>query len=110
MRIEITAGGIYGANGEIPVGTEMTVKNEPKGWKGRYRVLGKSDGKEPVTNPAQTDVPKTAAEALALFSAEGVHVNTAKAKAKAFLGEKVADDASKDDIVKALEELATQPE
>lgn len=30
----------------------------------------------------------TAAEALALFSTDGVHVNTAKAKAKAFLSER----------------------
>lgn len=47
----------------------------------------------------------TAAEALALFSTDGVHFNTAKAKAKAFLGDKVADDATKDVIVAKLEEL-----
>lgn len=53
MRIEITSKGIYGANGEIPVGTEMTVKDEPTGWVGRYRVIagGDAKGKEAITNP-----------------------------------------------------------
>lgn len=55
MKIEITGKGIYGAKGEIPVGTELTVKDEPTGWAGRYRVIsgGETKGKEAVTNPAQ---------------------------------------------------------
>lgn len=58
MRIEITAGGIYGAEGEIPVGTELTVKAEPKGWAGRYRVIGRgADGRTAITNPADEFVP-----------------------------------------------------
>lgn len=54
MKIEITAGGIYGAKGEIPIGTVVEVKSEPTGWAGRYRVVsgGDSEGKTPVTNPA----------------------------------------------------------
>jgi hypothetical protein len=52
MRIEITKPGIYGAGGEIAVGTELTVKDEPKGWAGRYRVVGGgAKGKTAVTNP-----------------------------------------------------------
>lgn len=52
IRIQITAGGIYGADGkEIPVGTELAVKEEPKGWAGRYAVLSDSKGKKAVTNP-----------------------------------------------------------
>lgn len=51
MKIEITAGGIYGAKGEIPVGTIIDVKEEPTGWAGRYRVVGRTEGKTPVTNP-----------------------------------------------------------
>ena len=52
-RIKITAGGIYGGDGqEVPVGTELTVKGEPTGWAGRYQVLsGSGEGKTPVTNP-----------------------------------------------------------
>lgn len=67
MKIEITAGGIYGANGkEIAVGTELTVKEEPKAWAGRYRVVGGAKqadgdeagktgkgGKTAVVNPAK---------------------------------------------------------
>lgn len=53
MRIEITGPGIFNAKGdEIPVGTELTVKDEPTGWAGRYRVLGSTKGKVAVTNPA----------------------------------------------------------
>lgn len=53
MKIEITAGGIYGRDGEIPVGTVLDVKEEPKGWAGRYRVISGGDpkGKTAVTNP-----------------------------------------------------------
>ena len=36
MKIWITKGGIFGAKGEIAVGTELDVKDEPTGWAGRY--------------------------------------------------------------------------
>ena len=57
IRIQITGGGIYGADGkEVPVGTELTVKEEPAAWAGRYAVLSGGDeakgGKRGVTNPA----------------------------------------------------------
>lgn len=56
MKIEITAGGIFGKNGEIPVGTVMDVKDEPKRWAGRYRVVsGGGKGKTAVTNPDKSD-------------------------------------------------------
>lgn len=59
----LTSTGIYGKNGEeMPVGHEMEVKEEPKGWAGRYDILsgGKSEAKSEtktetkaaVTNPA----------------------------------------------------------
>lgn len=51
MRIKITAGGIHDGTGkEIPVGTELTVKKEPKGWAGRYAVLSDDKGKTPINN------------------------------------------------------------
>jgi hypothetical protein len=55
MKIKITKPGIYGAAGEIAVGTELDVKDEPKGWAGRYEVIsgGSSDGKTAVLNPAE---------------------------------------------------------
>ncbi|GGA64912.1 hypothetical protein [Pelagibacterium lentulum] len=108
MRIEITAKGIYGVNGEIPVGTELTVKEEPKGWGGRYRVIsGGAGGKSAVTNPAGGDAPKTAVEVLAMAT-DGTHFQTFAAEARKLLGDKTP--SSKDEIVKALEELATKPE
>lgn len=53
VRITITGGGLYGADGtEIPVGTELTVKKEPVAWAGRYSVVsGDNKGKTAVTNP-----------------------------------------------------------
>jgi len=52
MKIKITKGGIFGVNGEIPVGTIFDVKDEPTGWAGRYEVIsgGKGSGTEPVNN------------------------------------------------------------
>lgn len=53
MKIRIIAGGIYGKDGEIPIGTELDVKDEPTGWAGRYEVVGKDAPAEaaPVINP-----------------------------------------------------------
>lgn len=67
MKIRITGTGIYGKDGELAVGTELSVKNEPKGWEGRYEVLsGDTDGKEPVTNSGdgldRDDLKKQASE------------------------------------------------
>ena len=52
MRIRITSGGIFGAKGEVPVGTEFDVKDVPAGWAGRYQVVSRdpSPGSTPVTN------------------------------------------------------------
>lgn len=52
QRIKITAGGIFGNDGEIPVGTEFTVSPPlPEGWSGKYEVIGEAaPGAEPVTN------------------------------------------------------------
>lgn len=55
MKIRITKGGIFGAKGEVAVGTELDVKEEPTGWAGRYEVIGNGGGGEPVTNPADVD-------------------------------------------------------
>lgn len=51
-RIKITAGGIYGGDGkEVPIGTEVTVTEEPTAWAGRYEVIsGDGAGKTAVTN------------------------------------------------------------
>ena len=59
MRIKITKRGIYGAKGEVAVGTELTVKEAPKGWAGRYEeVGGSSEGKKTaVTNPSSDAKP-----------------------------------------------------
>lgn len=57
VRIRIEKRGLYGQNGPIPIGTELTLPEEPKGWAGRYVVLSDSKGKTAVTNPAGADQP-----------------------------------------------------
>ena len=50
VKIRITKRGIFGANGPIPVGFEMTCQREPKCWAGKYEVISETDGKETTTN------------------------------------------------------------
>lgn len=72
MKIEITAGGIFGADGEIPVGTVVDVKEEPTGWAGRYRVLSGGDTSEKVavTNPKKGKAKAEASDAGTGLKAE----------------------------------------
>lgn len=45
-KIRIIAGGIFGAKGEVPIGTELEVNGDlPAGWAGRFVELGSDDGK-----------------------------------------------------------------
>lgn len=110
MKIKITGGGIFGQDGEIAIGTQLTVKEEPKGWAGRYEVIsgGDTEGKKAVANPAKAgktdETPKTAAEVLELVSGNFM---TFKSEAKKLLGDNTP--GTKDEIVAALEDLATQP-
>lgn len=75
MKIRIKApypgaksSGIYGADAkEIEIGTEITVKEEPTGWAGRYDVIDSSEAKEKggktlVVNPADAKAPFEAKE------------------------------------------------
>lgn len=117
IRLKAPAGldstGIYGKDGkEMPVGTELDLDDEPKGWAGRYDILSGGDrkGKEALTgagtgNGDDGDT-KTAADVLKM-AADGTQFMTFKAAAKKLLGDKTPD--SKAEIVSALEDLATQP-
>jgi hypothetical protein len=100
MKIEITAGGIYGAKGEIPIGTELTVKEAPVGWAGRYRVIGKTEGKTPVTNddPKVYAVKEQSAGWHAIVDADGNAV-TKNLRADAVAG---FDAMSDDDKAKFI--------
>lgn len=53
MRIKITAGGIFGLTGEVPVGSEHDVSVPlPDGWAGKYEVIADIQPEaKPVTNP-----------------------------------------------------------
>lgn len=57
MRIRITGKRIFGATGYVPVGTELEVDSEPKGWAGQYEVIGRNPKPDavPITNPAKDD-------------------------------------------------------
>lgn len=98
MRIQITAGGIFGADGkEVPVGSEFTVKEEPTAWAGRYTVLsGNADDKTGVNNPAPLTGPFEARDKgegwWAIYDGAGEQVGKSvrKADGEAFNG--LSDD------------------
>lgn len=83
MKIRISAGGIFGANGEVPIGTEVELAEAPAGWAGRYQVIseGPKEAAVALTN-------KNKAELLEIAAAEGVTVE---------------DGATNDDIKAAIE-------
>lgn len=53
MKIRIIAKGIWGANGEIPVGAEFTISGDvPPGWAERVEVIEEAPADAaPITNP-----------------------------------------------------------
>lgn len=89
MKIRITSGGIFGAKGEIPVGTEITIKKEPTEWAGRYTVLDGDSKKTAITNPdnSEYDDLKKQADELGLQYAG----NISKAKLKELIDAKLAE-------------------
>lgn len=95
MKIEITGHGIFGATGEIPIGSIVEVKEEPLGWKGRYRVVGRTEGKTPVTNEPKTYDEMTRAELDKLAEDRGVDIKEAKNKADVIAALQLADEAAK---------------
>lgn len=68
MKIRITKGGIYGADGEVAVGTELEFKAVPDGWDGRYEVISgdPSPAAVPIVNPADDDIEALRSEYLRL--------------------------------------------
>lgn len=60
MRIKITAGGIYGAEGELPIGTELTVESPPAGWAGRYIDLDEHRSTNDGERDENGDTPEMA--------------------------------------------------
>ena len=55
MRIRIIAGGIFGADGEVQIGTEFDVGIVPEGWARKVEVIKDDPAPESVavTNPAK---------------------------------------------------------
>lgn len=107
VRVKITQPGIYASTGkEISVGTELTLKKEPKAWAGRYEVIS-SGGKDKEAVAGDAGDAKSAADVLAMANDTSVPFMTFKSAATKLLGEKTP--ASKADIVAALEDLATKP-
>lgn len=53
MKLRIIAGGIYGANGELPIGMEFTISGAiPPGWAERVEVIEEAPSAGvPITNP-----------------------------------------------------------
>lgn len=53
MKVQVTGSGIYGAKGEVKVGTIIEVSSIPASWKKRVAII--EDSKTAVTNPKQSD-------------------------------------------------------
>lgn len=102
MRVKITAGGIYGNDGEIPIGTTLDVKDEPTAWAGRYEVIsGDDEGKEAVTNPADPapsaySIKEKGAGWYAIVDAQGEEVGKALRKDDAEAFEALTDQDKAD--------------
>lgn len=64
MRIKIIAGGIYDGEGkEVPIGTHLTVSEEPAAWAGRFEIISDDDGdKTAITNDAPPTGPFTVSD------------------------------------------------
>lgn len=103
---------VYGGHHIVPAGKEDDVLNAAELSEGQIEALARDGVKvtaktEKAKDEKPADQPKTAAEVLAMATAQGVHFKTFEAEAKKLLGDKTP--SGKDEIVKALEELATQP-
>lgn len=73
MKIEITKPGIFGKNGQIAVGTIITIKSElPKGWEGKYRIVEEAPAADakPVTNDGKAKAAAPAAPPAAAPAAD----------------------------------------
>jgi len=53
MKIKIIAGGIYGGNGELPIGSEHEISGDiPAGWMERVEIVDEpKKAAKPITNP-----------------------------------------------------------
>ncbi len=82
-----TSSGIYGADAkELEIGTELTVKEEPIGWAGRYDVIDSTDAKDKggaktaIVNPAEAKAPFQAKDKgggwWAIYDADGKEVKS----------------------------------
>lgn len=100
VRIKITAGGIYNAEGkEIEVGSELTLKDEPTAWAGRYETIsgGDTKAKKAVTNPqkakkAVTFEAKAKGDAWVITDSDGAEHGTPLTEADATAFNGMSDD------------------
>jgi hypothetical protein len=93
VKIKITAGGIYGADGEVPIGTVFTLPKKPAGWEGRYEVISgdeDEDGGAGAKTAVTADAP---AEPLTAVDQGGGWWAITDANGKAWGKKMRADDA-----------------
>ncbi len=117
VKIRIMRSGIYGADGQIPVGSTFTVDQDriPAEWKNKIEIVSKTaDDAEPVVNPASTTISEQAQAAkdaqTAADSAEAQKKaeDAAKAAAKKDDEDKAAAEKAKADDAAAQKDAAVQ--
>jgi predicted RNase H-like nuclease (RuvC/YqgF family) len=106
MRIKITAGGIYGSEGELPIGTELTVENAPAGWDGRYIDLDRlgsanADGDGRDENGDTLEMAQMRKQFEASYERQGTELTDARKKVAELTGE-VTDFKAKGDEIASL--------
>lgn len=58
-KIEIIAGGIFGADKELAIGEQYEVDHVPDGWAEKVRIISEDTAKaQGVTNPAKSNKRK----------------------------------------------------
>lgn len=106
-RIRITGSGIYGASGELAIGTEFDIKGDlPAGWKGRAEVIGggPAEGSVPITNeepgPLDGSVDDLAAHLATVTDADEVQrLLDAETAGKSRKGAIAALEARRDELL-----------
>lgn len=86
MKVRVTGRGIYGADGMVPIGTEVEVPSIPKGWASRCEVVGGSKGKTMIVNPEgeqeEEEIEPSKADLIAQAEELGIEVKKSWTKEK----------------------------
>lgn len=91
MKIKITKGGIYGAKGEIEIGTILNVKELPDAWKTRCEIISGNPEDDHVELTGEDDAELIDLKAQADGLGLKYRKNVSKEKLKEDIDAKLAE-------------------